>query len=210
MEATKVKWETMKLDNIIKADWNYKEDDDSQKAVLIANMNENGYVQNMVVRILPEGNYEVIDGNHRLEALKDMEVAEAMVCNLGEVSILKAQKLAIQLNETRFESNEYRLAQLIKNLANEYSIENLVETLPYSRGEIDSILHVADIDWDSLQTPTKDIEDIINFKAITLQVTEDVHAKWNEWREIAEDKAPAKSFEEAILLALITKQKDAT
>lgn len=200
-----VKFEIKKLSDLVKADWNYKEDDEEQKAVLIANMQENGYVQNMVVRPLKNKKFEVVDGNHRLEALQDMGIEEAMVCNIGEVDLEHAQRLSIQLNETRFESNEYRLSQIIKSLAEKYSVEDLIKSLPYSEGQIDSMLANASIDWDNIQPPADKIEHE-EYRNITLQVKLEVHQRWKEWQERAKEhlgyESPARAFEFAIIEAL--------
>jgi hypothetical protein len=55
-------------DILIKADWNYKEEDEFISDKLVNNMKRNGQIENIHVRKLNTGFYEVINGNHRLDA----------------------------------------------------------------------------------------------------------------------------------------------
>ncbi|GAB1371190.1 hypothetical protein MASR1M45_12520 [Candidatus Kapaibacterium sp.] len=53
---------------LIKASWNYKEEDEFTTNKLVNNMKKNGQIENIHVRKLQTGYYEVVNGNHRLDA----------------------------------------------------------------------------------------------------------------------------------------------
>ena len=128
-----------------------------------------------------------------------------MVCNIGTVGVEHAQKLSIQLNETRLASANARRPPVIKVLAEKYSVENLIKTLPYSEGQLDSMLSNANIDWENLQPPV-DTTELTEYRNITLQVKLEVHEQWKAWQERMKEElgydSPARAFEFAITEAL--------
>ena len=66
-------FELMEVSKLIKADWNYKTDDEKKLKDLQENFKRNGQVENIIVRELSKGKYEVVNGNHRLDALKNLK-----------------------------------------------------------------------------------------------------------------------------------------
>lgn len=69
------------LDKLIKAEWNYKKEDKEQEKKLKANIEKNGFIENLVVREIENG-YEVVNGNHRLDVLKRLNINQVMCYNL--------------------------------------------------------------------------------------------------------------------------------
>ena len=61
------------ISKCVKASWNYKEDNQELLDKLIENIKRIGQVENIQVRLLETGFYEVINGNHRLDALIALE-----------------------------------------------------------------------------------------------------------------------------------------
>jgi ParB-like chromosome segregation protein Spo0J len=57
------------LDLLVPADWNYKTDDEYRQEKLKNNIKRNGQVENIIVRLLSTGFYEIVNGNHRYQAL---------------------------------------------------------------------------------------------------------------------------------------------
>lgn len=137
-----------------KAPWNYKEEDELKASRLAANIKRNGQVVNLIVRELKEKGpdglplLEVVDGNHRLDALVAAEVENAVVVNLRNISLAAAKRLSIEVNETRFATDEYRIANVLAELEAEFGKDDLLETLPYTEGQLDDLLSVAAFDFD--------------------------------------------------------------
>lgn len=115
----------LKTDQLVKADWNYKEDNDELKEKLKANLKRNGQLENIVVRELDTGYYEIVNGNHRYDAIVDLGLTEVMCYNLGKISTAHAMRVAIELNETRFGTNDIKLAQTIATIGSEFGLEEL-------------------------------------------------------------------------------------
>jgi len=126
--------------DLVKAPLNFKEDYDVQLAKLIANLRRNGQVELVQLRELGDGKFEVVNGNHRLDAFNVLGWTQVLAYNLGAVSVEDAQRLALELNETRFRSDHLRIAGIVAALSERYSMEDLESTLPYSRADLDSYL----------------------------------------------------------------------
>jgi ParB-like chromosome segregation protein Spo0J len=125
-------YKIMPIAILVKAAWNYKEDDEAKAEKLAANIKRNGQVQNIIVRLLPTGFYEVVNGNHRYDIMKKLGRTMLVVYDLGEITLAAAQRLAIETNETDFAVNNLKLAGLLNELTLEFSKEELAATLPYT------------------------------------------------------------------------------
>lgn len=74
-----------------------------------------GFVDPITVREL-KGHYEIIDGEHRFKAARELKVERVPVINLGTITDAKAKQLTIVLNETRGKAKPKELAELIAEL----------------------------------------------------------------------------------------------
>lgn len=153
----KGKFEKVKIDRLKKAPWNYKEDDPELIKKLANNIRRNGVVVNLIVREIGSkkpASLEVIDGNHRLEAVKiiaeELGLQEIMVCNCGKLSLEEAQRMAVEINETRFVNDQLNLAKTIKSITGAYTLEELLTTLPYNQETLEGLIKLADFDFDAL------------------------------------------------------------
>lgn len=116
---------------LVKADWNYKEEDEFTSNKLVNNMKKNGQIENIHVRKLRSGYYEVVNGNHRLDACDILEKKFIIAYDHGEISLAEAQLIAIETNETKFKANQEKLNLIIQNLKIEIPEEDLRLTLPF-------------------------------------------------------------------------------
>jgi hypothetical protein len=137
-------------DKLVKADWNYKTDDAAKKQKLLNNIKRNGQIENLLIRELDTGYYEVVNGNHRLEIMHEIKMAQAFCFNLGKISVQQAQRIAIETNETRFETDTIKLATLIGEIMQEFGIEDIEDTMPYTTEEIENFNKMLNFDWDSI------------------------------------------------------------
>jgi len=137
-------WGKIALDKLVLAEWNYKTDDEALQEKLQNNLKRNGQVENIIVRELDTGYFEVVNGNHRLKAFKTLNWEEVMVFNLGQVSDSAARRLAIETNETKFKSDPLQLADLLKEISQ--SEPDFIDTAPYSQAELDQFLALGSFD----------------------------------------------------------------
>jgi ParB family transcriptional regulator, chromosome partitioning protein len=129
---------------LIKAGWNYKIDNSKMLEKLTQNIKKNGQIENIIVREIEDGNYEVVNGNHRLEALVNLGIDKVYCFNLGDISIEQAKRIAIETNETRFDADQFSLSEILKELVDTYNIEEIEITMPFTTGEIEDLLKITE------------------------------------------------------------------
>lgn len=177
-------YQVIKLEKLVAADWNYKHDDTTRAKFVMEklknNLKRNGQIENLIVRELDTGYIEVVNGNHRYMALKDLGWDECVVYNLGKIDLATAKRIAIATNETKFENDPLRLASILKELTTDISpieLETELSDLPYSSEEMLNQVQVLDFDWnktaqkDALNNNDKDNE---NWRTISLKLPEGV------------------------------------
>ncbi|MBS1562569.1 MAG: ParB N-terminal domain-containing protein [Bacteroidetes bacterium] len=125
---------------LVKADWNYKLDSVELAEKLAANIKRNGQIENIIIRQLPSGFYEVVNGNHRYDAMLHLGFTHIMAYNLGSISEQHAQRVAIETNETRFDTDPHKLAKLIEELQVEFNLADLESSLPFNADELTAML----------------------------------------------------------------------
>lgn len=133
---------------LVKADWNYKTDSEEKSAKLRENFKRNGQIENIIIRQLDTGFYEVVNGNHRYDVMVELGLTNCHAYNLGIISEAQAKRIAIETNETRFASDNVKLAEALDELVQEFSLEGLAETLPWSETEIENMQKMLNYDWD--------------------------------------------------------------
>lgn len=141
------------------APWNYKENDETTARKLKGSMVQNGYVAKIAIAHKeeePESNrYEVLDGNHRAMAFKEMEIEEVSAVYIGRVKLAIRKRIGIELNEIKFLSDNIRQAQIMVELVEQFGAHNLEETMPYSEQQIEDMKKILEFDWQSTAGESK-------------------------------------------------------
>lgn len=137
--------------------WNPNKTKPRQQKAIAESLATYSQIIDIIVR--PNGDrYQIIDGEHRYDELTD----EVYVTVLHGLSNADAKKLTIIMNETRGEADKIELTQLLADLSNELSGEELLNALPYEQNELDELVKLAEVDWDSFNS--SDSEDNPDFK----------------------------------------------
>lgn len=148
------------VSQLVHAPWNYKqtgERADKAKAKVRAAIRKRGQIVNLIVREIGltadnETLYEVVNGNHRLDAFKEEGIESAVCCNLGrDVSQATAEMIALETNELNIEPDELKLAQLIKRVAETTPLDEMIQTLPYEAPEIENYIKSVDFSWQNFK-----------------------------------------------------------
>jgi hypothetical protein len=142
------------IEQLVKADWNYKEDNPELEQKLLENIKRNGQIENIIVRVLDTGFYEVVNGNHRLDVLKMADFDSVYCFNLGQVTEAQAKRIAVETNETRFQSDFKSLAMIVNEVFMEFDDANL--TMPFDDYDLEAMKNVSDADVEN----EPDIDDI--------------------------------------------------
>lgn len=125
------------IEKLVKADWNYKTNNDTLSEKLTNNIKRNGQIENIIVRQLDTGFFEVVNGNHRLDVLKSIEYENVHCYNLGSISESQAKRIAIETNETKFESDDLLLSKILDELKDDFNIDDLLMTIPFEKEDFD-------------------------------------------------------------------------
>lgn len=162
MSDKKGNWIEINVEELHKAPWNYKVENDALLDKLENNIKRTGNIVNLIVRELATGGYEVVNGNHRVTVLKRLGQENVMCYNLGAIELSEAVRVAIETNETRFESDRLRLALTISEIAEEFG-EMVEDTLPYDKSTIEEFTSIANFDFEVYSKPSN--EDAIDIHA---------------------------------------------
>ena len=198
------KVETMNIDNLVKAEWNYKTDGtEEQINKLIKSIKYDDSAGILAVRKLND-KYEVIDGNHRLEALRRIGWQQIQVENFGEIPKSKAIIIARRRNHVWFDDDLKAFSDLIKNdVLPDIDTDTLKDILPDTPDEIDNLVNFGNFDWE--EPEQKEPKESDGLKSITIKIDEPVYQMWQEWvkwcAEQTDYKNDAQAFEYAIVEA---------
>jgi hypothetical protein len=197
----------IEVKKLVKADWNYKEENEAQTENLLNNFKRNGQIENILIRELDTGFYEVVNGNHRVDVMKILKMKKAHAYNCGKISLAEAQRLAIETNETKFESDNLKMAELISTLSKEFPVEELSKTMPFTDEQIKKMSELTEFDWSQYDNEEIDTFGDTEFeKEIKFKVTEETFARWEELKErvgkLGGYNSDAKVFEFAVIEAL--------
>lgn len=202
---------SLPIDKMVKADWNYKTEHKELSEKLVSNIKRNGQIENLLVRELETGFYEVVNGNHRYDALKALGFEEAIVYNLGKITLAHAQRVAIETNETKFGTDVMKLSDLIGEISQAYDRDDLLATMPYSAKELDNMLDLVNYDFEadgSSDGLGEELETKDAMMTLTIEVPPMVFEMWQTWKDKCTIKmgyeSASRSFEFAMVEALGT------
>lgn len=106
-----------------------------------------------------EGEWQIIDGEHRWRAAGDEHLTEILVTPLTNLTEAAAKKLTIVLNETRGDADVVLLGALLNDLQAQLGEEEFPLALPYSEGELAHLLALGTEDWDRFTQTTDEAGD---------------------------------------------------
>jgi len=168
-----VEQKTVQINDLIPAEWNYKNDALGKMERFKQSLKSNGLLYRLVVAQQKEKpnvtGYEVCDGNHRLQALKSLGITEIPVYYMGALTKPERMKLGIELNEWVFETDPHTLGKCLKEI--DAALPDLDSTgFPYDSKEIDDLISLTDAfgfddDLDVEDEPEGEIDDLVNIPA---------------------------------------------
>lgn len=202
-------WKSIPLAQLVPAPWNYKTDNPFLLAKLKANLKRNGQVENLLVRELGNGLYEVVNGNHRYHAMLALGEEEAVCYNFGSISDAQAQRVAIETNETRFVSDDMRLEGLLRGLSEEFEGTDLKSTMPFSSAQWEAMdIFIAEAGSGNGEGDGNGHDPLApeSMKTLKILLPEETYNVWLKWRERCEElvgyDSDWKAFEVAIVEAM--------
>ena len=158
----------------------------------------------LAVREIDNDKFEVIDGNHRLEAIIRLGWDKIPCENFGSITKAKAIIIARRSNHKWFEDDVLSYAELFtKDVLSEYSIEELEKFMPETKKELEDLEKLVDFDWSDFDGEFEYDEE--NLKTIKVVVPDETYNMWLAWKEKIKDvdgyETDSKAFEYAIVEA---------
>jgi hypothetical protein len=192
--------------------WNPNKQNERQYQAEIESITQNGFIAPILVRKF-EGIYQIVDGEHRWKALRQIaddkikakgnvpsliekDVIPAIVLDISETA---AKKLTVIMNETRGRADLSDLGALLAELQTDLG-DDLITGLPYTDGQLKELMGIADFNWDEFdkggETNDFDHQDGEGFKVIALLNEED-EARWKDYLRDMKDELPSEPKEAA-------------
>lgn len=211
MSESKTQVIKCKVSELIHADWNYKTDGTDEQIETLANAITNaGSCGVLAVReVSREGKnfLEVMDGNHRLTAIRKIGWHEVAIENFGPLTQAQAIILTRQRNEQWFADDKLKLAGLFTDFVfPEFDKDALAGILPESLEQLNIYEEMAALDWQDTipreDEPSGESAPSTQ-KYINIKVDEEVFNLWEKWLERCEEITSVDSESRAIEFAII-------
>ena len=123
--------------------WNPNRMADDMYHKLKAYIKREGLVEPIVVRPLGD-TYQILGGYHRWKIATELGY-DTVPCAVVELDDRRAKILSINLNEMKGQSVSSLLSELVHDLSQESSLEDLESQLPYSEAELKDALELMKI-----------------------------------------------------------------
>lgn len=201
-------WRVLSTYRLVKAEWNYKMEEEGKAEALANNIRRNGQVVNCVVRPLPDGEggyqrsedgevlYELADGNHRKDAFEAAEVDAVVVYNLGDVTVEEAKRMAVEINETQFDHDPAALAEVLGDVQAAFDTEDVLATMPFGEEELAEFNEMLDFNFDNFEEddepPSSDDDEWERFE---VALPEEVHVLWQDAKADIERRMEEDGYE---------------
>lgn len=127
------------------APWNPNEMDDAMLMRLKESIRRYGLVENLVVRPVSDGFFEVLSGNHRLKVIKEAGFTSAP-CLVRNLDDAHARLLAQALNHIRGEDNLGLRAELLRKVLETVTNEQVIAVIPETAITLKAIAAMGQLD----------------------------------------------------------------
>ncbi len=166
-------------------DWNPNRQDDRTYEATRESIREFGFIDPLTVwphREL-EGEWEAIDGEHRLRGALDEGITKGDLIVLRGLTLDQAQRLTVIMNETRGDADVALLGKLMSGLYERLGgdMAKLAIALPYSHYELKHLVEIGQVDWDgfSQETTPRQQPERGNKHAVVLDFDEEQRGRWD-------------------------------
>lgn len=133
--------------------------DPAIEAKLLESLKELGAFKPILVREVKGGKLQILGGEHRWKAAKQLGMLDVPVWNLGVISDEKAKKIGLIDNARYGEDDTLGLAALLKELGNEF-----MRIMPISDVDLAALADASNLALDDLDSidsgPSVDLKDL--------------------------------------------------
>lgn len=142
----------VRVEDLVPNPWNPNRMDGEMFRKELASIKQFGFVNPIIARRFGR-QVQIIDGEHRWRAAKELGMTEVPVTLIDGLSDADAKQLTIVLNETRGRADADLLGALLKDLLAEgVPKADLLDVLPFGPSQFDKLTGLTDFDWSALET----------------------------------------------------------
>ncbi|MDH2045677.1 ParB/RepB/Spo0J family partition protein [Acinetobacter johnsonii] len=138
--------------------WNSNIVSPTNEAKLEESIKRFGMFKPIIVRELPNGDYQILGGEHRAAAAERVGLTSIPVINLGKIPDKKAKEIGLVDNGRFGEDDSMKLLELIKEIGGPSEI---IDFMPYSQSDLDEVFNSSIIALDDLDS-LADMDDDIH------------------------------------------------
>ena len=147
--------ELVEIDQLKPNEYNPNEMTNEQMQVLIDDIKENGFVGPIVVN----GKNEIINGYHRWEAAKFLGYSRVPIIRFNPIDEDHQKMLTIGWNTKHGDMNPTKLAQLVLDLSQRHSLDEMASRLGYSEEQIKDKLSMSQVTPEFMEQIKKQAEE---------------------------------------------------
>ncbi len=130
--------------------WNSNHVSPENEIKLQESIRQFGMFKPIVVRQIAEDEYEILGGEHRWDAAREVGLTEVPVFNLGPIDDILARKITLADNARYGQDDTIELAKLLEEIGADAELQNV---LPYTDADLNSIFSSVNIALDELDLP---------------------------------------------------------
>ena len=133
------------IENLIEATWNPNHVDERGHNRLKESLSRYGLVEPLVVRPKEDSSYEVLSGNHRFKAIRNMGFS-SIPCVVVNLDDAEAMLLAQTLNGLHGEDDQAQKGELFKNILASIPENKVLSLLPETTESLRSLASFSQLD----------------------------------------------------------------
>lgn len=136
---------TVLRDKLLPNPWNPNRMTGVMYAKALESIQLYGFIDPLLVRQISATHYQIVDGEHRFRAGCDLGMTEFPCVSLGDVPDEVAKKLTIVMNELHGQADPTKMGDLLNEILQSSSMEDLLVALPYSEDILSGFLGVPEL-----------------------------------------------------------------
>lgn len=156
------------IDSIKPNSWNPKDKDTKEYTQVVRSLELHGFRQPILVREVGDS-FEIVDGEQRHTAAKELGYTEVPVYNLGKISDTEAKAGTIWM-EIAVPFNEIDLSHLVVEL------DELDIDLPYTEAQIQDFKNMSEFNFDNFDDDSSPEDSDLDVKTFKVVLGQDAYA----------------------------------
>lgn len=158
------KFDVVLIDEVVPNPWNPKDKNTEEYKILKQGIERNGLLQPVVTRNY-EDKYQIIDGEQRWTACKELGYEKIIIYNEGDIDDKLAQELTLWYQHS-VPFNEVSLSKVVEGLTKLGELN-----IPFNQEKIEEMAEMMNFDWNTHVSNKPTTQSIPQMKTIAILVS---------------------------------------